>query len=622
MRVSLKVLGILWVGLFLIIGILLFNAYSKLKPNTFIALIRQQVQKNYPGSILEVGKISYRFSLDFNLNLQGIQLRRNGKLLAKVGEVELKVPWWLLLANHGNAQINLTDMDIYIDHRAADLAQPVKAAKKQEVIRLDLPKYLVDANFTLRAKHISIRDESNSRNYFVVSKLLVREFQYGKNSAFEMNIPISIKHKQTQYTSDLWLFGDVTPEASQWKLNYRGEFRTRESSDKFQIEDLNIGGTAVFSPSILEVESDLSFDIEKQQVGSGKFSADQEGLLFNLALKRLPLTYFGFIYEEIKNPYLVNPSGEASGKIKLERSFENSLIKLNGDLEFSGKFVLSEMDFIPGQWKVRFDDSLWIVSFISPKGEASFFRRSIFDHKVGKVIQYSEELGFTGLDLSITVATLKSLPDFISEKYDRYFSTAISFKKCLLGDQVIDGDFRFGFSPDQKFFQGFLGSGPKFLNLAYSDKNSHSVSLNFNSFKWHQSFKFLHPLFTASTGTIDGKIEGRWDDSWESGQWLALVNSSGLSGLDGKMIDFLSQTSEVMGLKSSLSSKLNLHLSAKNNLISINQFKFGDKIPVNISGTLRAKQKSFLTLSYPNDRKLQIIKKEISEPYWQKKEEK
>lgn len=116
MRISLKVIGVLWLGLFLIIGGLLFNAYSKLKPETFIALLTEQVQKNYPGAKLNVGKINYRFSLDFNLNLQNIHLRRSGKLLGSIGEIELKVPWWLLLFNRGNAQINLKKLDIYIDH--------------------------------------------------------------------------------------------------------------------------------------------------------------------------------------------------------------------------------------------------------------------------------------------------------------------------------------------------------------------------------------------------------------------------------------------------------------------------------------------------------------------------
>ncbi|MCP5815823.1 hypothetical protein NL365_27960, partial [Klebsiella pneumoniae] len=78
---------------------------------------------------------------------------------------------------------------------------------------------------------------------------------YGKNSAFELNIPIQIKHNETHYNSDLWLFGDVTPETSQWKLNYRGEFRTKESSDKFLIEDLVINGAATFIPSSLAINS-------------------------------------------------------------------------------------------------------------------------------------------------------------------------------------------------------------------------------------------------------------------------------------------------------------------------------------------------------------------------------
>jgi hypothetical protein len=218
MRVSLKLLSFLWLGLFIIIGGLLYNAYSKLKPDAFVALLTEQVQKNYPGAKLEVGKVSYGFSLDFNLNVENIHLRRSDKLLGSIGEVELRVPWWLLLFNRGNAQINIKNLDVFVDHgQSPEVSKPsADSGSTSEKIEVTLPSYLVDANFTLRAKNISVRDINNARRYFVVSKLLVREFQHGKNSAFEVNIPVSIRQGEQNYPSELWLFGDVTPEPSKW----------------------------------------------------------------------------------------------------------------------------------------------------------------------------------------------------------------------------------------------------------------------------------------------------------------------------------------------------------------------------------------------------------------------
>ncbi len=361
MRITLKLILVSWVVLFLIIGALLFNAYSRLKPEAFIALLTQQIQRNYPGAELTVGKVSYRFSLDFNLNLQSIHLRRNDKLLASIGGVELKVPWWLLLVNNGNVQVNLKNLDIYVDQEQ-DEATPKNlntAPAAPQTVSVTLPDYLSDAKFTLRAKEISIRDIHNSRRYFNVSKLLVREFQYGKNSAFELNIPITVKHKDAQYVSDLWLFGDITPETSRWLLNYRGEFRTKEASDRFQIEDLVIGGSATFIPSSLEVTSDVNLVIDKTPAGKGQFHVDKESLGIGLELTRLPLTYFSFVYDEIKNPYLVSPEGNASGSVKFQRSFGTRSAKVTGKLSFPGNLFLTEKDSIPGKWQVGFQDSRW-----------------------------------------------------------------------------------------------------------------------------------------------------------------------------------------------------------------------------------------------------------------------
>src|SRR5690606_28037110 len=125
MRISLKLVAFLWLGLFIVIGGLLFSAYSQFKPESFVALIQEQVQKNYPGSKLQVGKVSYGFSLDFNLKLQNVSLHRSDKLISQLAELELKVPWWLLLTNRGNAQINISKLDIYVENE-----EPVAAPKE------------------------------------------------------------------------------------------------------------------------------------------------------------------------------------------------------------------------------------------------------------------------------------------------------------------------------------------------------------------------------------------------------------------------------------------------------------------------------------------------------------
>jgi len=624
MRISLKFIALLWVGLLIIIGGLLFNAYSKFKPETFIALLTEQVQKNYPGAKLNVGKIAYRFSLDFNLKLKEIHLRRSGKLLGSIGEIELKVPWWVLLVNRGSARVSLSNLDIFIDQETAHTVEDKPATPEAKTIKVEIPSYFADTKFTLKASSISIRDIHNARRYFTVSKLLVREFQYGKNSAFEVNIPIEINHNGAQYLSDLWLFGDVTPEPAQWKLNYRGEFRSRENTDKFHIDDLVIIGNTSFQPSSLGVSSEINLLDEKEPIGSGQVTANQDNLNIVIKFDKLPLDYFSFIYESIKNPYLVKLDGHATGELKFKKKFDSSKADIDGKLNFPGDLFLADKHSVPGQWQVGFQNTRWEVSFISPKGEVSFFRRSVLDGKQNKVNLFSEELGFTGMELNKTIGIVKPLDRFINEPNDFFYTTAITCKKCVLQDKLVDGSFRYGQSVGQKFYQGDLTDENSSFKVIFGSKggNKKSLDVNFSQFNWQKSFQLLEPYFNADSGIIDGKLEGRWEDSWESGLWLTQITGKGLTGEKGLVTDFITKSASFFGPYPKEIKPTALNVSVKNNILSLNSLLLESAESVKITGSLSSKQKSTLTLSYPKNKSFKPIKKEVIEPYWMQKDEK
>jgi hypothetical protein len=604
---------------------LLYNAYTKFKPETFVALLTEQVQKNYPGAKLNVGKVGYRFSIDFNLKLQDIHLRRSGKILGSIGEVELKIPWWLLLFNRGNAQINLSRLDIYIDHGSSaptrvSVAPAAPVAATQ--VKVAIPSYLAEAKFTLRAKDLSVRDINNARRFFTVSKLLVREFQYGKNSAFEINIPIEITHGQVKYLSNLWLFGDVTPEPSLWKLKYRGEFRTRESNDKFQIEDLVINGTSSFVPATLAIDSKINLFNEKVPIGNGQLMANQDNLLLNLNFSKLPLSYFEFIYEFIRNPYLPKLAGHAEGEVKFEKSFNDSAAEVVGKLNFDGDIFLGSGNQMAGKWLLGFQNNRWEVSFISPKGEASFLRRSFLDVSNNHVGQYIEELSFSDVDFNTVVGVVQPLSRVMNELPDSYYRTSISYKNCLQGEEVVDGSFRYGNSPGQKFYQAELSSGKSAFNINYADKNKKkSLDLLATHFNWHPTYTFLQPYYYTSSGVIDGKLEGRWDTGLQSGKWLMKMTVKDINEARGKLPEFITKTAELLDLKAQDFKQSGINLSVRNNILTLNSLLLGNTQSAKITGSLSTKQKSTLTLSYPQNKKFKPIKREVIEPYWIEKEE-
>ena len=622
MRLSFRVIAYMWIGLLMIIGGLLYHAYTNLRPETFIALLSEQVQKNYPGSHLEVGNINYRFSLDFNLNLQNLHLRRSGKLLASVEKVEFKVPWWLLIVNRGHAQINVSKLDIFVDNHKSHQINEKRSATESKKFTVELPTYLSEAKYTLRAKDVSIRDIHDERRYFTLSKLLVREFHYGKNSAFELNIPIEINHNELQHTAELWLFGDVTPTIDNWKLNFRGEFRTKETSEKFQIEDLVIAGGLQFGPDKLEINSQIDLFVEKNNVGKGTLFAGQEKLKLDLNLKSFPISYFSIIYEEISNPYLVKLEGTSEGVIAFEKNLETDLASVSGKLNFDGKLGLSENFSIPGKWQFNFQDSRWDTSFISPKGEASFFRRSVLDVSKRKMIQFNEELGFSELDLSQTIVPVNNLGKILSQNFPYYFHTTISYKNCFLKDRVIGGNFRYGYTPDQKFYQAELIDGEKSFEMNFTDKLNKKFSIKAKNFIWDAHFNFLSPFYEAKHATLSGSIDGNWESEWYQGKWLGNLSVTDIESEKGDFSDLLLNGFNEFNISKNDIKKYNLNLSVSENKINLKTLDFETNESGKITGILMSNTntKSFLTLAYPKNKKWKPVKKELVEKFWIKKE--
>jgi hypothetical protein len=623
MRLSLKILGILWLGLFLVIGILLFNAYKKFKPEAFIALITEQVRKNYPDAELTVGNVSYRFSLDFNLNLEQISLKRNGKLLGRVGEVGLKLPWWLLLRDQGNAHLTIKDLDIFVDHEKAPDSFTSRTAlptsSRSSVISVELPAYLKDAKYTLRAQNISVRDIHNGRRYFNLSKLLVREFKTGKNSAFELTIPIEMRHSEALYSLDLWLFGDITPGTKEWSLHYRGEFRTKETNDKLRFEDLVIAGGATFSPSDMKVLSQFDLQVEKRPIGGGTLVIDQKIMGANLNVRNFPLNYFDFLYEQIRNPFLKSLESNASGSIKFSKNFETDLSTTDGKLSFDGQMMLSDQDYINGKWQLGFMDNRLEVSFMGPKAEVSFFRRSVLNSNQSAAGQYIEELGFSGLDLAITSKPIKAISELVSNKTGPYFQTTISYKNCILGDQSYNGLFRYGRSPSQVFYQGeFKTNKGKSLGINYLQKNEGNLEIRFDKFNWHSSFNFLSPFFTAGSGELTGTALASWKENFFGGDWKVQIKALNLDSPEGKIPAFVARSFSYFNQDIPARPSYGLSLINKSGKLNIISLSADDTFKV--SGSLTAGEKSSLTLSSSQSQKLKSIKKEITESYWLDKE--
>lgn len=626
MRLSVKILLGLWVFLFLIVGGLVYSTYSKLHPEAFVALLTEQVQHNYPGAKLEVGEVNYNLSLNFNLSLKNVTLKRSDKVLGTLGEIELKVPWWLLVVNRGNAQINLSNLNLFIEPSRSEKEEGLSNSSSKVVenskVEVSLPQYLQDVQYTIRARNISIKDISGSRTLLKLSKLLVREFHYGKNSAFELKLPISIGHRGMNYSSELWLFGDVTPEKAIWNFNYRGNFRTKDMGENVQFDDVVLEGKTRFKPREVDIQSEVEFSIDKKNIGSGAFAANEKKITLNLMFTQLPTEFLNIFENELRHTHLSKLVGSAAGELHLERKLSETKATLRGGLEFNAPFQLNKEE-IMGAWKLSFDNTRWDSSFISPKGEVSFFRRSVIDLDNGQVKQYSEELGFTGVNLPMALGTVPSLKELMSFNSTKYFSSHISIKKCLMGEKEVDGYFKIGVSPDLKFYQGELTqSEAQKFKLVFNQSRQKKLNIHFDNFFWSNQLSFLSPYFQADSGTLDGQIEGRWKEDWADGKWVMKLKASDLVNGTGSILDMNKKFWSEFNIPTDNISHLNALSYVQDGKLKLDSLIIEGEDPIKLSGLINFEidQNSHLILSYPKNKKWKPVKKEFKGVFLKKEE--
>ncbi len=618
MRISFKVILVIWAVLFAALGFLVYSTYSRLQPETFVSLLKEQVEKNYPGATVKIGHMDYHPSLDLSLKFTDIEISKPEGKLGSIGELEIRVPWWLLISDRGNAQINISRLEVYLsqdeEDQSAESSSPKKSPGKIKVV---LPEYLAHAKYTLRAKDIMLLDARDSSRNFALSKLLVKEFQYGKNSAFELNLPIEISHNEAKFTSELWLFGDVTPEKDQWRLNFRGEFRTRDLTDKSDLEDLAIDGKADFRPGELNIFSVLTFMIERQKVGEGKITANKTELSMDFDFTSFPLEYLSIFSDELKNPYLPALSGPSVGMVRLRRNLKDENLKLESRFSFDGIFPLDADHTYAGKWQFSFSDSKWETSFITPRSEVSFFRRSIIDVPKGEVVQFIEEIGFSGIEIDPAMKVQMTLPQFRTLVFPHYYSSKIVVKDCIQGESKINGSISHGFTPNERFYQLELkGAGELKIDYMAKDKME-NLAVTASQFQWSPGFRFFDPLFTADGGVLNGKVEGKWSGIWNEGIWLTQLKANALVKPQGALPSLVQKLWGEFAVDISAATDQNWNTSLKANTLSISGLTVEGIEPSKLSGAVSPlPKKSHLILNYPKNKKWKPVRKDLPEFTW------
>lgn len=548
----------IWGVLLILIMALGFNAYNHLKPETFIQLAQEELRKNIADAQLIVGEVDYGFSTDFNIKLRNITILKGETHVAKIGEFELKVPWWLLITHKGNAHISIAQVEFLLSgndvKKITDSSSETEGDKKE--IKIEIPDYLANAEFTLRAKDVFLKNEDASRTYLQLSKLLVREFALGKNSAFEIKLPIWFEYNGQSYSSEVWLFGDMTPAQDKWVFNYTGDFRTKDLDAKINFDDVALEGKIDLHLPLFAIEAQNSFMIEKEEKGSAIFKLNGGEWNLDLDFTALPLEFLSLFEKEIVNDYLTELKAEASGKITLTKKIDHEELFMNGNLSWPGE--LKNVQFKEnGTWRIVFNNNLWKTSFES--AQLNFSRENLIAFNETKFLEIKETYQFIESPFTIVNTFVPALPKLINSEIPT--TRIYELVNVIKGNDSISGKFDYSSNESSISYSGELKNNVEFLSFKMIQEDSLAIDFEAKKFKMASGFSLLEPWITGE-GLLNFKFSGRELDKSQLTQWKlnGEIELGELRGVIPNSLDevwnHFNRKPRTIGLDSTISSKV------------------------------------------------------------------
>jgi hypothetical protein len=332
----------------------------------------------------------------------------------------------------------------------------------------------------------------------------------------------------------------------------------------------------------------------------------------NFDFTSFPLEYLSIFSEELKNPYLPELTGPSVGMVSLKRDLKHEALQLESRFTFDGIFPLDPDHTFAGKWQFSFSDSRWETSFITPRSEVSFFRRSIIDVPKGEVVQFIEEIGFHGIEIDPAMNSQMTLPQFRSLEFPHYYSTKVSLSECVQGEAKVSGTLFHGFAPNQRFYQlNLKGNGNLKLDYLAKEK-AENLSLETSNFQWTPGYKFLAPVFQADAGSFTGKLDGKWSEVWNEGTWLTHMNVTGLKAQQGIMMNLLQKLWSEFAVDVSASPDQTWNASVKNSVLNLTSMTIDGTDPARLTGIAAPlPKKSHLILNYPKNKKWKPVRKDL-----------
>ncbi len=576
-----------------------------------------QIESSYPGIKIKREYPSSNSFWEFNTELKNILISRNGIEILKISEAEIRFPWWILLFQTDKSEVNLNEVEIYWDYDFL-IANKSKSSKQilKDLFSIKLPSRLKKLQTNVRIKKLLVLDRKTNIEMWSLDKFLIRNLNSLESSPFEILIPVKLG-ASPQSNFSLNIFGDVNFDLSPWPIRFNGLLIPSEKMEDEQIENLAFDGVGSLKWANLKFLSKFNLKLNKELIGTGTidfFSGKTEALL---NFERLPLNYLNVYRDIVANPFMPEFVSDSRGFLSFKKLSSTSLAQINSEIEFDGSFLYnSNQQSFPGKWRILFKDTRLETSFMTPKANITFFKRSSVDLLNLKILQYFEEVGFSDVDFSSFLNGAPSLSEIISPISENFFSSKFVFKNCRHKGNQINGEIIYGNVPDKKFYLISLNEASSSFKLNYEgNENKNRLQLISKDFSWPEQNNLLKPLINKSDFVLNGSIDGSWLDKIENGIWDIHLRAKNIINLEGYWADILNKSWSTFGEDVKLNPMQSWDLKINSSKIFLQKIVLESDKRLKMTGVLDINNQalSFIELTDLKNKKIKPIKKELSD---------
>jgi len=574
--------------------VLLYIINEKLNPDSIVQNFTNQIERNFYGSKASYRKKSYFIGLDFVLEIDDLTLIKEKKPLAEIKKLEMRFPLWAFFIEQSRVKLSLEQVKLFTWDKHLNYSNQIDKS-----IKFEFPGYLNNSHINLKIKNFSLINFEKNKEILSVDKFLLRDFSSRKKSSFELVLPVKKIDNLLNEENQVWLFGEIKPSNLDWNFNFWGEIKPSEPRDD-TLDVISFNGMSFFTNSIVQLKSELVFFLNKKKLGLGNILVAPEKTSVHFEFADFPMARLEKFKTLIGNNHLSDLVSQGRIVFDFNKKENDSSAILRGEIDFLGDYLLVPgKEVYPGKWRVLIKNNKVESSFINPKGDISFFKRSVINLDTLNIEQFSEEIGYTDLDLANSLFDVKSVFQLISSLNKNYFSTTYSLKNLKFNNLIYNGFVKIGAVPDSTFYSLQLDNKDSLLKINYQRNNSiNKLNLISKNFSWDSKNNFLNPLFMADQALLNGTVEGEWQDDFLKGIWDVKINSTQLLSPSGLWMNFLSRVWNIFEIDPNIYPKQSWNFTFRSGLLKLRSLALEGMKPLQIRGNLNLikEDKSYLVL--------------------------